>query len=59
MQITDQYTPAPDAAAAIRAAILDDEGPMRYGCEPMSVGVIEMWRASSDEQVHAAITGQS
>ena len=59
MQITDQYTPAPDAAAAIRAAILDDDGPMRYGCEPMSVGVIEMWRTSSDEQVYAAITGQS
>jgi NAD(P)-dependent dehydrogenase (short-subunit alcohol dehydrogenase family) len=58
MQITDQYTPAPVAAAAIRAAILDDGGPMRYGCEPMSVGVIEMWRSSSDEQVFAAITGQ-
>jgi NAD(P)-dependent dehydrogenase (short-subunit alcohol dehydrogenase family) len=57
MQVTDQYTPAPVAAAAIRAAILDDGGPMRYGCDPMSVGVIEMWRSSSDEQVFAAING--
>jgi NAD(P)-dependent dehydrogenase (short-subunit alcohol dehydrogenase family) len=58
MQITDQYAPAPVAAAAIRAAILDDDGPMRYGCEPMSVGALEMWRASSDEEIFKAITGQ-
>ena len=58
LQISDQYTPAPVAAAAIRAAILDDDGPMRYGCDPMSVGLIEMWRASSDEQIFSAITGQ-
>ena len=36
--IRDQYTPALEAAAAIRAAILDDDGPMRHGCEPMSFG---------------------
>lgn len=59
MQITDQYTPAPVAAAAIRAAILDDGGPMRYGCEPMSIGMIEMWRSSSDEQMFAAVTAQA
>jgi NAD(P)-dependent dehydrogenase (short-subunit alcohol dehydrogenase family) len=58
MQITDQYTPAPVAAAAIRAAILDDAGPMRYGCDPMSIGLIELWRSSSDEQLFAAVTGQ-
>jgi hypothetical protein len=55
MQVTDQYAPAPLAAAAIRAAILDDDGPMRYGCEPMSFGVLEMWRSSSDEELFTAI----
>jgi NAD(P)-dependent dehydrogenase (short-subunit alcohol dehydrogenase family) len=59
LQITDQYTPAPVAAAAIRAAILDDEGPMRYGCEPMSVGLLELWRTSSDEAVFTMMTGQT
>ena len=58
LQVSDQFVPAPVAAAEIRAAILDDDGPMRYGCEPMSVGMIEMWRASSDEDVFNAITGQ-
>lgn len=58
MQITDQYSPAPAAAAMIRAAILDDDGPMRYGCEPMSLGALEMWRSSSDEEIFTAITGQ-
>jgi NAD(P)-dependent dehydrogenase (short-subunit alcohol dehydrogenase family) len=58
LQITDQYTPAPAAAASIRAAILDDDGPMRYGCDPMSVGLIEMWRASSDEELFTATSGQ-
>jgi NAD(P)-dependent dehydrogenase (short-subunit alcohol dehydrogenase family) len=57
MQIVDQYTPAPDAAAAIREAILDDGGPMRYGCDPMSRGLIDMWRSSSDEALYAAVAG--
>jgi len=58
-QIRDQYTPALVAAAAIRAAILDDGGPMRYGCEPMSDGLVEMWRTSSDEALFAATFGGS
>jgi len=57
--IRDQYTPALDAAAAIRAAILDDDGPMRHGCEPMSVGLLDLWRASSDEAVFAAMSGSA
>jgi NAD(P)-dependent dehydrogenase (short-subunit alcohol dehydrogenase family) len=58
LQVSDQYSTAPAAAAEIRAAILDDDGPMRYGCEPMSIGMIDMWRSSSDEEVFTAITGQ-
>jgi NAD(P)-dependent dehydrogenase (short-subunit alcohol dehydrogenase family) len=57
--IRGQYTPALDAAAAIRAAILDDDGPMRYGCEPMSRGLLDLWRASSDEAVFAAMSGNA
>jgi NAD(P)-dependent dehydrogenase (short-subunit alcohol dehydrogenase family) len=55
--IRGQYAPALEAAAAIRAAILDDDGPMRYGCEPMSVGLLDLWRSSSDEAVFASMSG--
>jgi NAD(P)-dependent dehydrogenase (short-subunit alcohol dehydrogenase family) len=57
--IRDQYAPALEAAAAIRAAILDDDGPMRYGCEPMSFGMVDLWRASSDEDLYRSMSGQS
>jgi hypothetical protein len=30
---------------------------MRHGCEPMSRGLLDMWRASSDEAVFAAMSG--
>jgi NAD(P)-dependent dehydrogenase (short-subunit alcohol dehydrogenase family) len=59
LQVSDQFSPAPAAAAAIRDAILDDDGPMRHGCEPMSVGMIEMWRTSSDEDVFRTMSGQA
>jgi NAD(P)-dependent dehydrogenase (short-subunit alcohol dehydrogenase family) len=42
---------APDAAQRIVDAVLDDEGPMRYGCDPMSIGMIDAWRQSSDEEM--------
>jgi hypothetical protein len=32
-------------------AILDDDGPMRYGCDPMSIGMIDAWRRASDEEM--------
>jgi hypothetical protein len=57
--IRDQYTPALEAAAAIRAAILDDDGPMRHGCEPMSFGMLELWRSSSDEDLYRSVSGPS
>ncbi len=56
-QVTE-YTPAPVAAEAIRSAILDDDGPMRYGCEPMSYGLLDWWRSSSDEDIVKVMTGQ-
>jgi NAD(P)-dependent dehydrogenase (short-subunit alcohol dehydrogenase family) len=47
-----------DAAAAIVDALLDDEGPMRYGCDPVSDELLELWRRNDDETVFA-LTGRS
>lgn len=47
-----------DAAVLIADAILDDTGPMRYGCDPLSIGLLDLWRQSDDETVFA-LTGQS
>jgi NAD(P)-dependent dehydrogenase (short-subunit alcohol dehydrogenase family) len=41
-------TPA-SAAALIVDAIIDDDGPMRYGCDPLSIGLLDVWRQSDDE----------
>lgn len=46
------------AATAIVDAIVDTSGPMRYGCDPISVELIELWRQSDDETVFV-MTGQS
>jgi NAD(P)-dependent dehydrogenase (short-subunit alcohol dehydrogenase family) len=46
------------AAAAIVDAIVDSSGPMRYGCDPVSYELIDLWRQSDDETVFA-LTGQS
>lgn len=46
------------AAAAIVDAIVDSSGPMRYGCDPVSLELIDLWRQSDDETVFA-LTGQS
>jgi NAD(P)-dependent dehydrogenase (short-subunit alcohol dehydrogenase family) len=50
--------PPADAASLIVDAILDDSGPMRYGCDPLSVGFVDLWRQSDDETMFA-MTGQS
>ncbi len=48
--IRDAYTPAPEAARRIVDAILDDDGPLRYGCDDMSEGMLEGWRmVASDD----------
>lgn len=45
------YTPAAEAARRIVDAILDDDGPLRYGCDDMSEGMLQGWRSMpSDEQ---------
>jgi NAD(P)-dependent dehydrogenase (short-subunit alcohol dehydrogenase family) len=51
-------SPAEDAAKLIVDAILDDGGPMRYGCDPLSVGLLDLWRGSDDEAMYQ-MTGTS
>jgi NAD(P)-dependent dehydrogenase (short-subunit alcohol dehydrogenase family) len=53
-----QVASSADAANRIVDAILDESGPMRYGCDPISIGLLDLWRTSSDETVFA-LTGQS
>jgi NAD(P)-dependent dehydrogenase (short-subunit alcohol dehydrogenase family) len=48
--IRGAYTPAEEAARRIADAILDDDGPLRYGCDDMSEGMLHGWStAPSDE----------
>jgi NAD(P)-dependent dehydrogenase (short-subunit alcohol dehydrogenase family) len=49
--VATMIQPVGDAARLIVDAILDDGGPMRYGCDPMSAGMIEAWRQTSDEEM--------
>jgi NAD(P)-dependent dehydrogenase (short-subunit alcohol dehydrogenase family) len=49
--VATMIQPADEAARLIVDAVLDDDGPMRYGCDPMSTGMIYMWRRSSDEEM--------
>jgi NAD(P)-dependent dehydrogenase (short-subunit alcohol dehydrogenase family) len=49
---------AADAAVAIVDAILESDGPMRYGCDPVSYELLELWRTHDDETVYE-LTGRS
>ena len=57
LSIADMITPAPDAAAAIVAAILDDDAPLRAGCDPMGRALLDAWRGASDEQMMRNMLG--
>jgi NAD(P)-dependent dehydrogenase (short-subunit alcohol dehydrogenase family) len=47
-----------EAATAVVDAILDSSGPMRYGCDPMSLELLDLWRQYDDETVFT-MTGRS
>ena len=47
-----------DAAATHRRPILDSAGPMRYGCDPVSLELLDLWRQCDDETVFT-LTGQA
>jgi len=49
--VATMIQPVGDAACLIVDAVLDDDGPMRYGCDPMSTGMIDAWRRVSDEEM--------
>ncbi len=46
------------AARAVVDAIVDSSGPMRYGCDPVSLELLDLWRQCDDETVFA-MTGRS
>jgi NAD(P)-dependent dehydrogenase (short-subunit alcohol dehydrogenase family) len=46
------------AASAVVDAILDASGPMRYGCDPVSLELLDLWRKCDDETVFT-MTGRS
>jgi NAD(P)-dependent dehydrogenase (short-subunit alcohol dehydrogenase family) len=47
--VRSSYTPAPEAARRIVDAICDDDGPLRYGCDPLSEGMLKAWNASDND----------
>ena len=54
----DPMVATPDAAAAaIADALLDDGGPMRYGCDPLGTGVLDLWRQHDDEALYEMVNG--
>ena len=44
--VDSMTTPAPVAAARIRAAILDGSAPLKHGCDELSIGLLEAWSAA-------------
>jgi NAD(P)-dependent dehydrogenase (short-subunit alcohol dehydrogenase family) len=48
--IRDSYTPADEAARRIVDAICDDDGPLRYGCDDLSVGMLAGWNGTDNAQ---------
>jgi len=53
--IESMVTSTADAANAIADAILDDDAPLRVACDPLAVGMLAGWRASSDEDFMRAM----
>lgn len=49
--------PPAEAAARIVDAILDDDGPLRHGCDPLSDGMVDLWRQCDDEAMFAMTAG--
>ena len=43
--------PAAEAARAIVGAVLEDDGPLRHGCDPLGDALLAHWRTVSDEDM--------
>lgn len=48
--IRDAYTPAPEAARRIVDAICAEDGPIRYGCDDLSEGMLAGWNDTNNAQ---------
>lgn len=48
--VEDMTTPTAQAAEAIADAILDDEAPLKIGCDPLSIGSLDAWRQTTEEE---------
>ena len=44
--------PVERAAVAIVDAVVAEDGPMRYSCDPLGRGLLDMWRTSDDEALY-------
>jgi len=53
--IAGMVTSTADAARLIADAVLDDAAPLRVGCDPLSIGMLDAWRQTSDEDFMGAI----
>ncbi|MHB8669917.1 MAG: SDR family NAD(P)-dependent oxidoreductase [Acidimicrobiales bacterium] len=49
--LAHMVTPPEEAAVAIVDAILDEHGPLRHGCDRLGRGLLDSWRASTDEEM--------
>jgi NAD(P)-dependent dehydrogenase (short-subunit alcohol dehydrogenase family) len=53
--VDSQVTSTGDAARTIVDAVLDDASPLRVACDPLAAGLLDAWRASSDEDLMRAM----
>jgi hypothetical protein len=56
-KVADFVTPTAEAARRIADAILDDGAPLRVGCDLLSIGMLDSWRTSSDEDLMRPMLG--
>ncbi len=57
MNVGEMVTSTRDAAVAIVDAILDDDAPLRCGCDPLGTGLLDAWRRQSDEAMMRSMLG--
>jgi NAD(P)-dependent dehydrogenase (short-subunit alcohol dehydrogenase family) len=57
LAVAPMITPAADAAAAIKDAILADGGPLRWACDELGGQMLSAWRADPEALLGAAAGG--
>jgi NAD(P)-dependent dehydrogenase (short-subunit alcohol dehydrogenase family) len=51
LNVAPMVTATVDAARALVDATLDDDAPLRVGCDPLGLGLLDAWRGQSDEEM--------